>query len=614
MFSTAFILSLLSLIIGPLLFRVARSNKYALSGLDGYIFLALPGILLFIMVPELVEAGGETAFFFAGIGLASPFVLELLNKKISRRFDRLSAGLGILGLVAHTIIEGSALSLNHNPSERYALSFQAMVVLHRLPVGLFVWWMLHPLLGRRAALAGLASLLLGTTVGYMAASQVELFFSAAGWSYFQAFVAGSLIHVVVHHRLYKSNSAHQEHHVHEPAGAHHHCHEHVHPEGLFAGYQSRETAAAIGSLLGLATILVLLSMGGHHHGAEQQDHHSSPFIETLVTLALVSAPALFLGYFFSGLLDEFMPQGYLRFLRSGSKVQQSIRGVVVGLPMPICSCGVIPLYYRLIQKGVPPAAAIAFLIATPELGIDAFLLSFPLLGFEMTFTRLIAAGILALAVAILMGRVMVQTPISADEHVHETTRPLRERIQRALFSGFRENVDHTGPWLLLGLIVAASVQPLFAAISDNLPGGALQVVAFSLLGIPFYVCAAGATPIVAVMLASGVSPGAALAFLLIGPATNLTTFGTLSQLHGAKAAWIFSVSMAGLAIVMGLTVNSVMPSVDIPLMTGHDHESEWWQTITLAIVGVAFVNSLLIQGPRGFARNLLPEKFSLAHK
>ena len=602
-----FLLSIVALLLGPLLFQVARKSRNFLALLDGYIFLAVPGILLFIMAPELIEMSGEPVLIYVAIGFIMPVIFERMNKKLSRRYDRLAAVLGILGLLTHTVIEGSALKIADHANERFALSFQAMVFLHRLPVGLFVWWMLHPLLGKVAALAGLLALVFGTAIGFMAAETVEQLFSASGWSYFQAFVAGSLVHVIFHHSLFKTHGGH---HHHKEDHCDDSCHIHHQHHHLFSDYNRQNLSAGIGGLLGVGTIVFLLSLGIGHHGEEV--HEDGMFLDTFISLALTSAPALLIGYFFSGFLEEFMPKSTLRFMRSGSSLQQSAKGIMVGLPMPICSCGVVPLYYSLVKKGVPPAAAIAFLIATPELGFDAFLLSFPLLGFEMTMARLLAAGTLAFAVAIFMSRFMSSDVTPAAEEQHKKNMPLPARVKSALYSGFRENLDHTGPWILLGLVLAALLEPFFVIMQQSIPGGFAQVVLFALIGIPFYVCAAGATPLVAVMLAAGVSPGAAMAFLLTGPATNITTFGTLNQLHGPKVAWSFSIAMSFSAIGLGLLTNLVIPVVQIPLGSGHAHGAEWWQLVSLVTLSIVFVNSFLNQGPRNFAQNLIPEKLNTA--
>ena len=125
-----------------------------------------------------------------------------------------------------------------------------------------------------------------------------------------------------------------------------------------------------------------------------------------MTLALESAPALPIAYFLAGLIKVFLIPAPVSWMNRGSRFAQAARGMVFGLPMPICSCGVLPRYETLMKRGVAPTAGVAFLIATPELGIDALLLSIPLLGSDLTMARLIAAIIVALAAGYILGRLM----------------------------------------------------------------------------------------------------------------------------------------------------------------------------------------------------------------
>jgi hypothetical protein len=140
-----------------------------------------------------------------------------------------------------------------------------------------------------------------------------------------------------------------------------------------------------------------------------------------------------------------------------------------------------------------------------------------------------------------------------------------------------------------------------------MPGG-LEVIGFALLGLPTYVCASGATPFVAVLLASGVSPGAALAFLLTGPATNLTTVGVLSTLHGRRVALTFALAMIAIAVGLGYLVNALLPSAGaIPTPTTAETASPF-QWFCLYTLGLIYAVSLLRLGARRFFfQNLLPD-------
>lgn len=334
---------------------------------------------------------------------------------------------------------------------------------------------------------------------------------------------------------------------------------------------------------------------GHGHG------HEHGFAERFIELALESAPALLLGFVLAGFVSVFLPRASLRWLRSGSSSGQTLKGMAFGLPLPICSCGVVPMYQSLVRTGAPPTAAMAFLVATPEIGIEAIVLSVPFLGAELTGIRLATAAIVALAAGWIVGR---RLPMAADTSTAgpPDRRPVGVRVKDALRFGFIEIVDETAAWLLVGLAIAAAVEPsgMSAWLSTVPPW--LEVAGFAALGLPIYVCASGATPLAAAMILGGASPGAALAFLIAGPATNATTYGVLSRLHGSNTAVLFGAVVFGGAVLCGTAVDMLFgTSLTIPAMSesGHvDGSALAW--ICLAILGAAFAGAILRQGPRAF--------------
>ena len=220
----------------------------------------------------------------------------------------------------------------------------------------------------------------------------------------------------------------------------------------------------------------------------------------------------------------------------------------------------------------------------------------------MTLARVVAAGFVALSIGWLLGRFVPSLTSPADAAASTSIRP-GERLAKFRES-FREVVDTTAPWILVGLALAAVVEPSHSAWADLLPAGFGQVELFALLGMPVYVCATGATPLVAILIYKGVSPGAALAFLLTGPATNVTTFGILTQLHGRRIALAFGAGIACLAVLAGHAVNALGPTLPgTPLHHAHA-SSTGLQEISLAVLALIVAASLLRRGPRGFAGQL----------
>lgn len=569
------ILSVLALVVGPGLFRVFSARQYFFRLMDGFVVVVITGIVILEVLPELLAHHPVAGIILLMLGFAGPTILEQLFHRAARQVHRTALLIGVAGIVAHTIVDGMVLF--ESPASGGAL-LGLGVMLHRLPVGITIWWLMEPRYGKKAAWAVLGLMVVGTVAGFFMGAGGELFSSAESILWLKAFVAGAILHVVIHRP-----------HVSEASGG-----------NVF------KWAEGTGNLVGLGVLLLLIifhvETGVAHREAGIL---SGDTADIFWGMALESAPALLLAYFFGGLISEFLPATSIRWMRKGPAWGRSVKGMAIGLPLPICTCGVLPLYRTLIKKGAPPTAAMAFLIATPELGLDALLISLPLLGGDMTLVRLVAAATIALLIGWSVGLWTEKTTpaveimeAEADEKVGAAR---GDRLKKGLREGFGGLVDDTAPWILVGLLVAALAHPVLSQgwIQQLHPG--VEVLIFAMLGLPIYVCASGATPIVAVLLINGVSPGAALAFLLTGPATNVSTFGILSQVHRRNIAIVFGIATMTIAVSLGLLLNTMLPS--LTLLSAQDlnlDESGIFQKISLIVLFGVFLVSLLRQGARAF--------------
>ena len=571
--------SLVALAIGPLLHRIAERARSALVALDGFVFVAIGGLVLGQVLPRCIEMAGLSTLLAALGGLLGPLFIERWLHGAARQAHAAALALGLTGIVLHAFIDGMAL----DPSAGQSVALPLAVLLHRVPEALTVWMLLRPSYGRRVAVGTLALLGTATFLGYTTGEPLVGGYANPIMGYVQALVSGSLLHVMIHR---------------------------PHPVTTESG--SRWWASGVGGLIGLGLVFGIMWSHPLLHGGHAHEHGGGE-PSLLLTMALESAPALLLAYLTSGLVHAFLPRAGAGWVGRGGALSQAVRGVVFGLPLPMCSCGVIPVYRSLVLQGVPAAAAMAFFVATPELGLDALFLSVPLLGGQMTLIRIVCAVTVALFVGVLVGR------LASRLHVHgvagavgQAPRPesLGERLREAGRVGFGEMVDATLPWILLGLALASVLEPFFRGPTlglSSLPDS-VEVVVFALLGMPIYVCASGATPLVAVLLTYGVSPGAAMAFLITGPATNVTTFGVLSTLHGRRIALLFAAAIAAISVTLGILTNLVLPSVALPplddlhVRSGAVHAL---QIACLAAIGLLFAASLLRQGPRRFVAQIL---------
>jgi uncharacterized membrane protein YraQ (UPF0718 family) len=570
--------SIAALFVGPMLHRLADRAGRTFSLLDGFVVVAVLGLAMLEIIPSGIEHAGWIAVLAAGAGLLLPTVAERYFG--GKPTHRAAAWAAFVGMGLHSFTDGLALVGSHAHGDSHALGWA--VVLHQVPVGLAVWWMLtSPGEARqRDGLVALTMIAGATVLGFVFGETTTLFDDSGIVGGFEAFVGGLLLHVVSHGIGSKGSRRAAEHRV----------------------------VTGIGGLLGLAVVLGLVM------ASASEDARREAMIDTFWLLLLESAPALLLAYGIAGLLGVFMGDAPARWLRRGGTTVQALRGVAFGLPLPLCSCGVVPVYRSLVDKKVPATAALAFLVATPEIGLDAVLLSFPLLGLEMTLLRVGVSFVLALAVGVVVGgwierrAAAVQdpsVPAAEPEPAAGQSLPLRSKLVAAVRTGYGEILDSTGPWILVGLMLAAFLQPWIDTEALTRLDPALQVAAFGLVGLPVYVCATGATPLIAVLIATGLSPGAALAFLLTGPATNATTFGVLEQLHGRKVALMFTGTVIAVVLGLGWGVNALWPNAGVGAGQLHEHHEPSLLSLGSAVVlGGLFVVSLLRQGPRGFLGRL----------
>ena len=274
------------------------------------------------------------------------------------------------------------------------------------------------------------------------------------------------------------------------------------------------------------------------------------------------APYLLFGFFVAGVLSVAVSPRVVERHLGGRGLAPVLKAAVFGVPLPLCSCGVIPVSASLRRHGASRAATTSFLIATPQDGVDSVLVTFGLLGGVFAVFRPVAAllsGVVGgLLVSLFGGDKSADTP--AGKPV-ERDPPANGRawLGRALAYGFGDLPRDIARALLIGLAVAALIS---AAVPKDyfapyLGGGIGAMLIMMLLGVPVYVCATASVPIAAALILKGVSPGAALVFLMTGPATNAATISTVWKVMGRRTAMIYLATVAGSALAAGLALDFI---------------------------------------------------------
>lgn len=345
-----------------------------------------------------------------------------------------------------------------------------------------------------------------------------------------------------------------------------------------------------------------------------------PFLYLLVEMA----PYLLLGFLIAGILHVFVPKNLYRRYLGASNVTSVLLALLFGIPLPLCSCGVIPMAVAMRKEGASKGATSAFLIGTPQTGIDSILATYSVFGLPFAILRPFVALITGLvggvatnladpdtsALAPAAATASGAAPQGADheecscghdhhdcshhhdhsahdhthcccahnhnahdhahcgcahdhnahDHAHHSATILG-RCKAALDYGFTDMLVDIGQWLLVGIVLAGLItifvpEDFFTSYAYS---GVLNMFIVLLIACPMYVCATGSIPIAAALMLKGLSPGAALVFLMAGPATNMASVMVLGKTLGRRALTAYLLSIVAGAIAAGLVVDNFFP-------------------------------------------------------
>lgn len=277
------------------------------------------------------------------------------------------------------------------------------------------------------------------------------------------------------------------------------------------------------------------------------------------------SPYLLLGFGFAGLLHVFVPAFFYRRYLSGNDFRSVLWAALIGVPLPLCSCGVIPTAMSLRREGASKGAVTSFLIATPQTGVDSILATASLMGIPFAVLRPVAA----LVTALLGGQLVnVATRNDTDDicaaeqcDIKTETLSFWQKCLRALKYGYVDMIQDIGRWLVLGLIIAGLItvfvpDDFFLRYADMSVVGMLVML---LISVPMYVCATGSIPIAAALMLKGLSPGAALVLLMAGPASNMASILVIRKVMGMKTLMLYLLSITIGAMAFGLCVDYLLP-------------------------------------------------------
>ncbi len=315
------------------------------------------------------------------------------------------------------------------------------------------------------------------------------------------------------------------------------------------------------------------------------------------------APYLLFGFFMAGILSIFISPRLVEDHLGGRGLWPIMKASLLGIPLPLCSCSVIPVAASLRRHRAGHGATAAFLISTPQTGVDSLLATVSLMGPLFAVFRTIAAFVSGVLGGCVVDLVSVPGDTGDAPCSEACCNNHREgnRFLRAMRHGFVTLVDDVSTPLLAGLVIAGLISAFVpeTLFTDHIGEGLPAMLLMLALGIPIYVCATASIPIAAAMILKGVSPGAALVFLMTGPATNAAAIATIWRIFGTKAGITFLFSVAVTALGSGLLIDLWIPAtvlrVDITVHAGHTAP---WQNIAaialLALLASPWIRKLRV--------------------
>lgn len=300
---------------------------------------------------------------------------------------------------------------------------------------------------------------------------------------------------------------------------------------------------------------------------------------SILSVALSAAPWLLFGLLVAGLIKSFIPETMLQRWLGGRSFASIFRAALIGVPLPMCSCGAIPTAMALHRGGAGKGPTTSFLISTPSVGVDSILVTSVLMGPFIALARVIGAVLTAivtgLAISISDREDLNPAPpessspccagsCSSKKVTEQETQNLPVRVKAGLKYAFSDLLDDMSRWMFVGLLLAGVLITWVTPENlSSLSDGILPLILMALIGIPLYICAAAATPIAAGLLLSGVSPGMALVFLLAGPVTSMATLAVYCRELGSRALLVYLVSIVLVSVTCGLCLNLFMQMMAI---------------------------------------------------
>ncbi len=578
MLALAVALSIAGLAVGPALVALGRGRAVPSAAIEGLTLGVVPALILLRVLPHLYDSLGPWALVATATGY---LVLWLADRRGHRAGARIGQAVIVPALALHALTDGAGLAVAVAAMTRGApsgLLLGAVLLLHRLPEGLFVTTTLLPIVGWRSTLLRLGLVALATLTGALLGSALLATVPDALFDAVVALGLGAMLRLALH--------------THAPLPT--------------------ERASRAASALAFAGGIVLaLAVPAPDSVLRAAQPRELSITQSLGPLFVETAPALLAGLLLSALLHALLPQRITAWLRAGAPWQRALRGLAFGAARPWCACGVLPMSRRMFAEGISPAAVLPFVLGTPVLALDGVLVIGRLLGGTVMLSVVLGGVFIALAASVST-RGVAAPPRRRHVSLHVVSdegAPVPATLGGRVLAGLREAggaaLDESGAWYLTGLVLAAAFEAASRWHFASPFGAPFDVAVVAALSMPFAIASHGAAPIAAVMVHKGFSPGAGLAMLLVAPSVSVALAATVRRALGARAAGLLVASVLVLATMLGVLLNLVTSADVVPAMHGFAaHVHPWWEWGSAGVLTVLLCASLVRVGPREWFGNM----------
>lgn len=291
------------------------------------------------------------------------------------------------------------------------------------------------------------------------------------------------------------------------------------------------------------------------------------YVKEIWSLMLDMSFWLLLGFFIAGMIYLYINEKFIaRFLKNNT-LGSIFNASLFGVPLPLCSCGVIPVGVSLYKNGVSKASTISFLISTPQTGVDSILVTYSLLGLPFAILRPFIAfftGIMGGIVSILVNNKSIENSDNLNKTKIENDKYYNNNNKNFIYGlkyGFVTLLSDISKYLVIGILIAGAIGLVVPDdfFSSYIKNDTIEMLIILVASVPIYVCATSSVPIAAMLLMKGLSPGAVLVFLMAGPATNAATINVISRVMGRKSLYVYLGTIIFFALLFGYLINGFIP-------------------------------------------------------